>query len=283
MLARAIDPTAGMDNADRLSWAGTLSFTAFGSAIHLRVNAPKVPDDVLAILPPGWVEESLPEAELQLSLRLASRQNAEQELNSLYKRNELIGQSSDRSVAVGLLEQIIQSHLASSAKDHVFVHAGVVASRNRAVIIPGRSMAGKSTLVKALLAAGATYYSDEFAVLDNQGRVHPYPRRLSIRMPNGTERPTAESLGASIGKEPLPVHLVVQFDYRAGAASPPRRLSTGKALMELASYTRPEVTQTAIGQDVLGRLAANVPVFKGIRGDADATARQLLSTLEGNP
>ncbi len=29
--------------------------------------------------------------------------------------------------------------------------------------------------------AGATYYSDEYAVLDEDARVHPYPRRLSLR------------------------------------------------------------------------------------------------------
>jgi hypothetical protein len=30
--------------------------------------------------------------------------------------------------------------------------------------------------VAELVRAGATYYSDEFAVLDSRGRVHPFPR-----------------------------------------------------------------------------------------------------------
>jgi hypothetical protein len=201
----------------------------------------------------------------------------------LYTRHQLTARTLERAAMVAQLEQTIQSYLAVSAKDLVFVHAGVVAWQQRAMIIPGRSMAGKSTLVKALLAAGATYYSDEFAVLDDRGQVHPYPRRLSIRTPNGTERPTAESLGAPVGKDPLPVHMVVQTSFRAGADWRPQRLSAGKALLELATYTRPEVTQTAAGQEVLGRLAANVPVYKGLRGDAVATARRLLVTLEGNP
>ncbi len=32
-------------------------------------------------------------------------------------------------------------------------------------------MTGKTTLVKAMVEAGATYYSDEFAVLDKEGLV----------------------------------------------------------------------------------------------------------------
>ena len=64
------------------------------------------------------------------------------------------------------------------AQDCLFVHAGVVGWQGKAILIPGRSFSGKTTLVKALIEAGATYYSDEFAILDRQGLVHPYPLPL---------------------------------------------------------------------------------------------------------
>jgi hypothetical protein len=51
----------------------------------------------------------------------------------------------------------------------------------RAVILPGRSMSGKTSLVAALVKAGATYFSDEYAVLDKLGMVHPYIKTLSLR------------------------------------------------------------------------------------------------------
>ena len=38
--------------------------------------------------------------------------------------------------------------------------------RGRAIVIPGRTFSGKSTLVAELVRAGATYYSDEYAVED---------------------------------------------------------------------------------------------------------------------
>ncbi len=74
-------------------------------------------------------------------------------------------------------------HVAEYAPEFVFVHAGVVAWQGRALLLPGVSHAGKSTLVAELVRAGATYYSDEFALLDSHGRVHPFARDLRIRRP----------------------------------------------------------------------------------------------------
>ena len=79
------------------------------------------------------------------------------------------------------------------------------------------------------MRAGATYYSDEFAVFDARGRVHPFPTALSIRDgTNGKPRRCApEALGGRSGVAPLPVGLVVVTTYRAGAAfTPPTRLQT---------------------------------------------------------
>ena len=71
-------------------------------------------------------------------------------------------------------------------------------------------MTGKTTLVKALVEAGATYYSDEFAVLDKEGQVQPYPVPLSIRGNNGHPAPKTpvESRGGQTGVEHLiPAHV----------------------------------------------------------------------------
>jgi len=76
---------------------------------------------------------------------------------------------------VSLLTGRVSRYIALWARRRVFVHAGVVAWQGRAVLIPGRTLSGKSWLVRALVRAGAEYYSDEFAVLDARGRVHPYP------------------------------------------------------------------------------------------------------------
>src|SRR5262245_29166046 len=72
------------------------------------------------------------------------------------------------------LSQDIDNMVAQRSRAMLFVHAGVVGWRGLAIVIPGRSHSGKSTLVAELVRRGAVYYSDEFAVLDETGRVHPY-------------------------------------------------------------------------------------------------------------
>ena len=54
-----------------------------------------------------------------------------------------------------VVESWDQLAVATLAKELVFVHAGVVGWRNRAIVIPGRSLSGKSTLVLALVVAVA--------------------------------------------------------------------------------------------------------------------------------
>lgn len=68
---------------------------------------------------------------------------------------------------------------APSADAHV--HAASVSLGGRAVVIPGRSGAGKTTLALALALAGWTYLSDEVAAIGPGGDVvHPYPRPLAL-------------------------------------------------------------------------------------------------------
>src|SRR6185436_9805672 len=113
-----------------------------------------------------------------------------------------------------LLEQF-ESHLqltvAEFAPRRVFVHAGVVAWNGTAILIPGSSFSGKSTMVAELLRAGATYYSDEYAVIDEHGRVHPYPRELRIRSIESLwpKRIDARTFGSQPGSKPLHLGLVL--------------------------------------------------------------------------
>ena len=67
-------------------------------------------------------------------------------------------------------------------------------------MLPAPSFGGKTTLVAALVRAGAIYYSDEFAVLDEQGFVHPYAKPLSIRgADNWQVNHSVASLGGVVG------------------------------------------------------------------------------------
>ena len=59
------------------------------------------------------------------------------------------------------------------------VHSGIVQWNGRALLLPGATHSGKSSLVAELLRRGATCFSDEFALIDAEGRAHPYPYSAS--------------------------------------------------------------------------------------------------------
>ena len=148
-------------------------------------------------------------------------------------------------------------------------------------MVPGRSFAGKTMLVTALVRAGATYYSDEFAVLDEQGLVHPYAKPLSLRGDDQmqTDHPV-ESLGWTAGSEPLPIGAIVITSYRANAEWRPRRLTGGEGAMALLANAVPARERPAQVMRVISRAANGAIAISSDRGEADGVAPQLLAELD---
>lgn len=188
----------------------------------------------------------------------------------------------DLELALGLMRLQMRRFVGYHAKDLVFIHAGVVAVRDRAIVIPGQSFSGKSTLVAALVRAGATYYSDEYAVLAHDGLVRPYKEPLVLRKMAERRRitMTAEELGGEAGDTPIPIGIVALTSYAEGASWRPRELTAAQGVFALLEHAipvqdRPEQTLTVLRQ----ALGAAV-VLAGERGEADETAQALFRASE---
>jgi hypothetical protein len=135
--------------------------------------------------------------------------------------------------------------------------------------------------VPALVAAGATYYSDGFAVLDEHGRVHPYPTPLLLRG-EGEERPTkvsAGALGGRPGRTPLRVGLIVIAEFRPGARWRARVLSPGQAVLALLPGALQAHIDPGFTLRTLQRVASGAPALKGRYGDAAEMVTPLLEIL----
>lgn len=178
--------------------------------------------------------------------------------------------------AMDMLVGDVQAFLAAAVTDRTFVHAGAVELRGRGIILPGISGSGKSTLVAALLRAGAVYLSDEFAVLDGEGRVHPYSRPLRLRGAGGTDtRIRARALGAREATGPLRVDVIVLASFAPEQSLRVERLSASHALVRLLSHcpgaqARPESTLAT-----LKHLVTHAPVWAVARGDTDSVVAAL--------
>src|SRR6185295_19741358 len=172
-----------MEKVDRLGWAAGLSLKSYGVRIGIRSNDRTGLDRALTHLPHQHELVDLPVVDRLYSIIIGGegpRPNVRR-FNLLYADHVRIARSVDSTEIFERLESDLRLFVAELATHRVFVHAGVVGWKGKAIVIPGRSYSGKSTLVAELVKAGATYYSDEYAVFDSRGRVYPFPKPLEMR------------------------------------------------------------------------------------------------------
>ena len=252
-----------------------IPFKAFGVEVRLCTNSAELLERVQSMLPPGW--ERRPRSSSQIRLGLLEEDN---DIYSIYRDAVCTHDAPGGEYALMMLEMQLSSLIAIEAEDFVAVHAGVVADGDRAIVIPGMSFSGKTTLVRALVEAGAVYYSDEYAMFDEEGRVHPYARLLSFRPPDG--RPVelnVEELGGVVGTEPLPVGMVLATRYRPGAEWEPNQLSAGAGVLALLEQAIPAESRPEQTLRVLRKAVEGAVVLESARGEADELAGVLLETL----
>lgn len=282
MMPRLRPGTAPLGRIDRLGWSAGTCFDAYGLRVGVRTNAPGLLERLGPHLPPGWRVLASPLVDQIFSLWVAPGDACRS--NRVYAGRSRRARTADLAQAFAVLESEIRQYVASAAEGRTFVHAGVVGWRGRAIVIPGRSRSGKTTLVAELVKAGASYLSDEFAVLDRRGRVHPFAKPLSIRGASGCDRHArsrrAEELGGRCATGPLPVRLVVLAEHRPGGTWQPERLTAGQAVLELLAHTVPARLRPEASLASLERVVARAKVLKGARGEARDLAQILLRSVE---
>jgi hypothetical protein len=275
-----------MEKIDRLGWAAGISFVSYGVRVGVRVNRRDALDLLKERFPPKWSPSTSPVVERLYSLIIGGegRRLGVRRMNLLYSDAARIARTLDLDAAMDQFESDLQLHVAEMARGRIFVHAGVVGWQRRAIVIPGRSFAGKTSLVTELVRAGATYYSDEYAVVDRHGRVHPYPKPPATRTAdNGTQVKTPiVALGGKVGVEPLPIGLVVVSHYKDGARWRPRRLSRGQGVLWMLANTVPARRRPEATLATLERAMTDARVLKAARGEAQDVARRILDSVGDN-
>ena len=255
-----------------------IAFEAFGVRLAVTTSDAAALEMVRANLPPGAQACDADGARPRFALL--------RELAGTYtltRDGEALHQGLELDLCIGLLDGQLRGELSTRTQERIFVHAGAVAWEGRILLLPGQSFAGKTTLTAALVRLGATYYSDEFAVLDEDGLVHPYAKGLSLREESGRMQRSdtpVERLGGSAGTEPLPVGLVAIAQYRRDGAWAPKRLTPGEGVLALLAHTMPARTRPAASLRALTRaLGRGATVLQGPRGDARELAPLLLDEL----
>lgn len=264
---------------DRVDWTSEQLFSAYGLRFGLRVNVAVALSAACAAVPLGW--QTAPSGEVDVLYSLIVTPSGYPNKYLLYCGSKLIDHAPDLETLLTAFTKQAELLTAERAQDHLFVHAGVVGWHGRAILIPGRSFSGKTTLVKTLVEAGASYYSDEFAVLDRRGQVHPYALPLSLR--DGSGQPAGKlnvnSIGGQIGHDPLPVGLIVVTHYQPGATWRPRVLSPGRLLLALMDNAVAAQGDPAHSMPILRAVLAGATGIVSKRGEAELAARAILRRL----
>jgi hypothetical protein len=254
-----------------------IAFEAYGVCLAVDASTPEILDRIRSLLPPGW--RPCPRSAVERRFSIVRNERGTYALTRNDK-NLASGDGLELDLVLGLLDTQLRLHLGRTAPDTIFIHAGAVAHNGRMIVIPARSFGGKTTLVAALVRAGAVYYSDEFAVIGRDGLVQHYAKPLSVRGDGLAQTDRAvESFGGVAGDEPLPLGMIVITTYTPGAEWKPKRLSPGAGAVALLANAVPAQERPQEVMHAISRAAEGAVVIEGERGEADAIASLLLGEL----
>jgi hypothetical protein len=265
-----------MTESTRLEGMEQIAFESFGVRVCVTADTREVLERVPALLPPD--AQTCPPSTADVSLEVLH--SSEDGSYDFLIDGSHVTRKIDLAFALTLLEAQLRIHVGLNAPNRIFVHAGVVAHEGRVIILPGLSMAGKTSLVLALVRAGAVYYSDEFAVLDDQGLVHPYPKPVSIR--DGDQISSdheIESFGGVTGDEALEVSAVVFTEYRPGAEWNPTELSPGRGALTMLRNTLAAMKRSEEAIQAIKLAVEGAVLLEGVRGEASEMAQDLLDRV----
>lgn len=257
---------------DEVEWVGQRHYEVEGYPICLRWNSSEVLPLVDEMELPNF--RAVPQGEARATFSfVAVEDRCQLFLNQTFKQMPIL------TAASLTARSLIQLEVATYAPEAVFVHAGVVLWGEKLIVLPGRSHAGKSTLVHALIELGASYFSDEYAVVDCDGLVRPWPRPISLREGRSRDNTPAIELGWKPEFGPTRVGLVVCTRYEQGETWNPVEISAAQAVLELLDNTVSARLEPQRALEYLPRLTTRACCLKGPRGEAMETAQAIIDRL----
>ena len=262
------------------------AFESFGVRVALSSNDTRVLERFPFLVPAQSRPCDVAAAEHHLTvttkdgLRFKTQYEVHGEAGEEIEHDIWLAGDADLALTLAHIEKHFNECIALNAPDHLFLRGGVVLHGGRAIVVLGEALAGTSTLVDALVRAGATHYSDGYAVFDEHARLHPYTRPSSAT-PSESATNGHGGLAPNPDGEPQAVDAIVVTSYTPGAAWQPEQLSQGERMLGLLAYAVPAEDRPQHAMKGIAQILQSDPiVIRGERGEADAVAPQLLTDAE---
>ena len=206
------------------------------------------------------------------------------------------------SEVVNALQRAMTDLVVESSPSLLSFHAAGVAYEGRALVLPGASGSGKTSMCMRLLEHGFSYMSDESIAVDANGALLGYPKPLGLKLPrrtlDGVDAGGLDLDGLALdgGGEPIyhvPVHrtgaevlqralprLVVFVEYRAGASTALQPLGAPEATVRLLQQAQNVGDHDPIeALERTSALVASSRCWSLVHGDARRAARVLAEEL----
>lgn len=263
-----------------------LGFQTYGVKIGIRAANAMLIEKIFPLLtkifPNGF--ESVRSEEIEYEFRIRQKRNGDFEL---LRDGKKVFSLTLEKVFLEILESHLRTTVARYTSEKVFLHAGVVAWKGIGIVFPADSFSGKSTLVAEMVKRGALYYSDEYAVLDENGAVHPFAKMLSLRgIIDDYEQLecSVESLGGTAAQVSVSVKVILMTRFekntKLDANSEPEILSLGQSVMELLPHTFSLRSNPKFTLEVLNKTLSRAIIIRIVRGEVRDFAEWLLHYLE---
>lgn len=187
--------------------------------------------------------------------------------------------------------------------DFVVLHSGAISFNDQGALLVGHGKYGKTSLTINLVKKGLKYLSDDIAPIDEELRLQPFPKMMSIR--TGTLESFAELKDyvdpedyflEGLGEKTWFVDLLNMFPNSLGKAcevkyiflltpqskNGPRvdGISRGECLIELMKTTLKLENKFERSLSTLSDLVENTECYRLFIGDLDATADLIIKRLE---
>lgn len=270
-----------MHGLDDIGWEYGFAVSSYGARIGARVNDLELLDQLRARTPYGSTHSETTIVDRLFSVMAIKKKNPKLNRYNLYWDHLLFAKNEPLDSMLDKFDAIASLAIAELSDEKLFVHAGVVEWKDKAILIPGKSHSGKSTLVAEMVKCGATYYSDEFAVIDSQGYVTAYPKPLSLREPGKhiQRNIPIEDIGGKVGNRKLPVGLIVVSQYKQDSIWEPEYLSPGNGLLNLLENTHSALRSPDRAIQSLKKLVTCSRTISSKRDEASDVAPKILQEM----
>jgi hypothetical protein len=171
---------------------------------------------------------------------------------------------------------------AARNENYVVLHAGAVSYNGIGIIFPADSYSGKSTLTAEFVKQGATYYSDEYAVISRDGRLFPYIKPISLREPGGWDQTDFDvrSFGGKPGNEPNEIGYILFTKFKKFSRWNPEFISPVRAVFEMLPHSMNGKNNPEFTIQVLQNVTKKAKVLKSSRGESGRFVKDFLNSCK---